>query len=41
VLAKPFSCASTGKSAGLSIQGKFYLTYIDDFGTLRTVDISR
>ncbi|KAA5949901.1 molecular chaperone [Pantoea sp. Bo_2] len=41
VLAKPFSCASVGKSAGFSTQGKFYLTYIDDFGTLRTVDISR
>lgn len=41
VLAKPFSCASTGKSSDFSMQGKFYLTYIDDFGTLRTVDISR
>jgi len=41
VLAKPFSCASIGKSAGLSAQGQVYLTFIDDFGTLRTVDIKR
>lgn len=40
VLAKPFSCASISKSTGLFAQEKVYLTFIDDFGTLRTVDIN-
>lgn len=41
VLAKPFSCASISKSTGLPAQSPIYLTFIDDFGTLRTVDIGR
>ncbi|MGK3141408.1 fimbrial biogenesis chaperone [Pantoea sp. C2G6] len=41
VLAAPFSCASVGKTAGLSTPGQVYLTLIDDFGTLRTIDINR
>lgn len=41
VLAKPLSCTPLPHSTALSKQAQVYLTFIDDFGTLRTVDIKR